>query len=135
VPLTRELAQNLTHRSDQELLAILASPDDWQPDVVAFAQAELERRSVPHEQIAERLAEVTEQLRLKAITPLTHSEMFLSAVCVLIGCIGIVVVAYQASRFNQDGYTLKARRAWQVYWITAAIVVGFAFAAAFAQKL
>ena len=125
MPVTPEVAQTLSQHSDQELQAILASPDDWQPDVVAFARGELERRSVPPEQVAKGTAEIAKHLRLKAILPPTPSETAVTVLCSFLGCIGIIIVAYRASRFKQAGYTLKARKTWQAFLITIAAGLGF----------
>ena len=40
----QEIEQGLTEKSDDELLAMLARPDDWQPNMVAAAKTQLERR-------------------------------------------------------------------------------------------
>ena len=125
MPVAPEVAQTLSQHSDLELQAILASPDDWQPDALAFARGELERRSVPPEQVAKGTADIAEKLRLKALLPPTSSETAVTVLCSLIGCISILIIAIRASRFEQAGYTLKARKTWQAFLVTIAVGLGF----------
>jgi hypothetical protein len=41
-----ELARQMAERRDEELLAMFASPDDWTPDALNAAKAELQQRNV-----------------------------------------------------------------------------------------
>lgn len=42
----RDLAQKMAEKSDQELLAMFASPDDWTPEALECAKAELRKRGI-----------------------------------------------------------------------------------------
>jgi hypothetical protein len=42
----RDLAQMMAKKSDQELLGMLASPDDWTAEALASARVELEKRGL-----------------------------------------------------------------------------------------
>ena len=47
------LVQKITQKTDDELLAMFESPDDWLPEALDSARAELHRRNIPTERIAE----------------------------------------------------------------------------------
>jgi ABC-type Fe3+-siderophore transport system permease subunit len=117
-----ELAKSLSEKSDQELIGILQSPTDWKPEVVDFARSELGRRSVSTARIEQTLAEKTkqkdEELQKRSSVPLTFWESFLS---VLFGAtltlFGLIFAGLQASRFNSEGYILKSKWTWRLYWL------------------
>jgi hypothetical protein len=43
---TQDAENNVVEKSNDELLAMLAHPDDWQPDMLGAARAQLQRRGV-----------------------------------------------------------------------------------------
>lgn len=112
------LAQSLSGKSDQELIGILANPADWRPEVVEFARAELEHRSTSGAQVDEKVAEITEGRKLRSDVPLSSQQCILPFVLGFVfGFLGFLFVWRRASRFEKEGYTLKAQKTWHLCWL------------------
>ena len=111
-----ELTKSLSEKSNQELFEILENPADWRPEVVEFARSELERRPISKAEIAQATPERGTQK--KAHEPLTFSESFLPVLLgALLGLLGAFLLWLLASHFKTDGYNLKYKRCWRLYWI------------------
>lgn len=130
------LAQSLGSKSEEELVGILVTPEDWRPEVVDFARAELERRSILGVEIERKLSEKAQQKGERAEVPLTRRESvgpFLLGF--FLGTLGFLITWPIASRFERRGYVLKARRCWRMCWyglgagIATLIVLGLIAAA------
>jgi len=120
-PIDTALAKSLAAKSDQELFSILESPADWRPEVLDFVRAELGRRSSSPAQIDQKLAESTqrknEEFKKRADVPLTFWETFFIALYGAgFGPVGLSLVWQQASQFMENGYVLKAKKSWQLFW-------------------
>ena len=117
-----ELAESLSSKSDQELIEILEHPADWRPEVVDFARSELGRRSVSPEQIEQKIAcdakQRAEEFQKRSYVPLTFWESVFTALYgACLGLFGLFFVWPQASRFKTDGYILKSKKSWRLYWM------------------
>jgi hypothetical protein len=118
----QELAESLSSKSDQELIGILERPADWKPEVVDFAHSELGRRSISPEQIEQKIAEDAKQkaeaFQKRSDVPLTFWESVFTALYGAgLGLFGLIFVWPQASRFKTEGYILKSRKSWRLYWM------------------
>ena len=132
-PIDSDLAKSLSEKSDQELIGILENPADWRPEVVDFARLELGRRSVSTAQIEQTLTEKTklkdEELQRRSSVPLTSWESVFTALYGAgLGLLGLLFVWPQASRFKSEGYILKSKKSWRLYWFAfgarlAAVVI------------
>ncbi len=61
MPNATDIAKNLSEKSDQELTSVLENPDDWLPQAVEFARAELARRGVSVKSIDQRIIAEAQQ--------------------------------------------------------------------------
>jgi hypothetical protein len=132
-----DLAKSLSEKSDSELIGILENSADWKPEVVDFARSELGRRSISTTQIDQKLADnaaqKAEELRKRSTEPLTFWETVFAAIDGgALGLFGLVFLWPQASRFKSDGYLLKSKKSWQLYWFAFGVritivllVIGF----------
>ena len=119
------LGRTQAEKTDQELIDILESPADWKPEVVDFARLELRRRSISPEQIEQKIAEDAKQraeaFQKRADVPLTFWESVFTALYGAgLGLFGLLFVWPRASRFKSDGYILKSRKSWRLYWMAFA---------------
>jgi hypothetical protein len=117
-----DLAKSFSEKSDQELIGILETPADWRPEIVDYVCAELGRRSISTAQIDQKLAENTkqkaEELQKRSIMPLTFWETFFAALDGgALGLFGLLFLWPQASRFKREGFLLKAKKSWRIYWL------------------
>jgi len=125
--LNPELIKSLSEKSDKELVGILESPDYWQPDVVEFARSELGRRSVPVEQIESKITEKAridvEELQKKAQLPLASRDVVWTVINGIIGLAGpgFFCQYWLASGFKNEGYLLKSKKSWRLFWLVFAI--------------
>lgn len=112
-----EVLESVSLKPDAELLAIIASPDDWVPAMIDRAHAELSRRGVEITRKPEvPIEQQIQQSHARSIQSITGGELFWTIVSGVIGLIGLTMQIPQASRFNRDGYFLKAQQSWRVYW-------------------
>jgi hypothetical protein len=121
-----DLAKSLSEKSVQELIDILEKPGDWMPEVVGFARSELGRRSISTTQIDQTLAEnakqKAEELKERSSEPLTFWEAFFAALDGgALGLFGLLFLWPQANRFKRDGFLLKAKKSWRIYWLAFGI--------------
>lgn len=128
-PIDPELARSLSEKPERELMGILENPDDWRPEVVDFARSELGRRSVSTAQIDQKLAEEArqraEQLGPEASEPLSFRASVLPVICgVVFGLLGLLLVWPQASHFKSEGYILKSKKSWSLYWTAFCVRLG-----------
>jgi len=116
---------SLSGKSDKELVGILQSPNYWQPAVVEFARSELARRSVPVEQIESKITEkvqiAAEELQKKAQVPLASGDVVWTVLNGIIGPPGLLLQYWLASRFKNEGYVLKSKKSWRLFWLVFAI--------------
>jgi hypothetical protein len=132
-----DLIRSLSDKSNQELIGILETPADWRPEIVEFARSELGRRSISAAQIDQNLTDKAkkkaEELQKKSTDPLSFWE---TASTVLygggLGLLGLLFVWPQTSRFEAEGYLLKSKKSWRIYWIAfgvrmAAVLLLIAF--------
>lgn len=137
--LNPELIKSLSEKTDKELIGILESPDYWQPEVVEFARSELARRSVPVEQIEGEITEKAkieaEELQKKAQVPLTSSDVVWTVINGIIGPMGpgLLLQFWLASGFKNEGYFLKSKKSWRLFWLVFAIA--FVLAVVFSTLL
>ena len=133
-PIDPELAKSLSEKPDQELMDILEKSADWKPEVVEFARAELNRRSVStveiEQKFADKVKQNNEELQKRSNVPLTFWESFFTILFGAgLGLFGLFFVWPQASRFKNDGYILKSKKSWRLYWfafgarLTVAIIL------------
>jgi hypothetical protein len=117
-----ELAESLSSKTDQELIGMLERPAEWRPEVVDFARSELGRRSFSPEQIEQKIAKNTmqqaEAFQKRSDVPLTFWESVFTALYGAgLGLFGLLFVWPQASQFKTEGYILKSRKSWRLYWL------------------
>jgi hypothetical protein len=117
-----DLVKSLSEKSDQELIGILDTPADWRPEVIDFVRSELGRRSISTSQIDQKLADNTrqrvEELQKKSIEPLSFWDTVFTALYGGgLGLFGLIFVWPQSSRFKSDGFVLKYKKSWQIYWL------------------
>jgi len=127
-PIGSDLEKSLSEKPDRDLVSILENPDDWKPEVVDFARLELGRRSVSLTQIDRTLAEKDkqkdEELQRRSIVPLTFWESFFAVLDgALLGLFGLLFIWPQASRFRANGYMLKSKKSWKLYWVAFGVRV------------
>lgn len=128
MPIGPDIAKSLSEKSDAELIAILENPTDWMPPVVEFVRSELARRSVSTAQIDQKLADDAkhdvEELQKRSTEPLSVWETFLAALYGGgLGLLGLLCVWHDTSRFKSDGYLLKTKRSWRIYWLAFSVRV------------
>ncbi len=105
---TNRFASAMTSRTDAELVAIVSGPvDDWEPDAVAAAHAEIARRDLGAERRAELEAEWAEEARL-ARAPLDRWMKGIAFVVGLAGVLGILVL-FLHRRFEKGREKRKAK--------------------------
>jgi hypothetical protein len=120
-PIDSDLAKSLSEKSDQELIGILERPADWKPEVVDFARSELGRRSISTAQIeqtlTEKMKQKDEEFQKRSSVPLTFWESVFTALYGAgLGLLGLFFVWPQTSRFKSEGYILKSKKSWRLYW-------------------
>ena len=119
------IAKNLSEKSDQDLIAIVANPADWMPPVVEFARSELGRRSISVDQINQMLAinakHESEEFQQKSNQALTAWEITWTALAGVLGLLGLIFVIPQSSRFTSNGFLRKAKQSWRIYWLVFGI--------------
>jgi vacuolar-type H+-ATPase subunit H len=70
------------------------------------------------QKLAEDRKQKAEELQKRLIEPLTFWESVFTALYGAgLGLFGLVFVWPQASRFKSDGYILKSRMSWRLYWM------------------
>ncbi len=115
------IEKGLSTKSDQELIAMLENPSDWMPFVLNLVRSELGRRSISPAQVDERIAikakQIAEDFQKRSTLPLTSWETIWTVLYGVIGLIGLFFVNSQASSFKTDGYLLKHRKSWRVFWL------------------
>ncbi|WP_156040478.1 hypothetical protein [Chondromyces apiculatus] len=107
--------------SDAELLDIVTKQrDDYVPEALAAADAELARRSLSPKQVAR----AEEDLGLKQRDKEQRASMPLGFgwKLVFLACPGLLTLMFAGS-FKADGYTRKYREAWQCTAIGLGIYV------------
>jgi hypothetical protein len=127
-----DLAKSLSEKSDQELIGILETPADWRPEVIDFSRSELARRSISTTQIDQKLAVNTkhtaEELQKRSIEPLTFWEKFFAALYGGgLGLIGLICVWHDTSRFKSEGFLLKSKKSWRLYWLAFGVRMAIVF--------
>jgi len=128
-----DLAGSLSEKSNEELIGILASPADWRPAVINVARSELGRRSISTAQVEQKLAEdakkKAEEFQKRSDVPLSFWDSVFTALCgAILGLFGLFFVWPLASRFRRDGYIMKSKKSWRLYWFAfcvrlAAVVI------------
>ncbi len=86
-------------------------------DITAPAQVAAQEQT--EKKFAEESRQITEAFQKRLCEPLTFWQT-VSAVLsgVGLGLLGILVEWHQASRFSSDGYDLKSKKTWELYWIS-----------------
>ena len=126
--LNPEVIKSLSQQSDKELVNILWNPDDWKPEVLEFVRTELARRSVSVEKVESKISEQAkidaEELHKRAQVPLTTSETVWTIIYGFIGPMGpgLIIQFFTASSFKKNGYFLKSKKSWRLFWLVFAIV-------------
>ena len=70
------------------------------------------------QKLAEEKKQKAEELQKRLIEPLTFWESVWTALFGAgLGLFGLVFVWPQASRFKKDGYILKSKKSWHLYWM------------------
>ena len=126
-PIDSNFAKSLSEKSDQELVGILENPADWRPEVIDFARSELARRAASPAQVVspaqteQKLEEDTkktdEERQKRSSLPLSFWEsVFTAFYGAGLGLLGLFFVWARSSRFKSNGYTLKSKKSWQLYW-------------------
>jgi hypothetical protein len=70
------------------------------------------------QKLAEERKQKAEELQKRPVEPLTFWESFWTALYGAgLGLLGLIFVWPQASRFKSEGYILKSRKSWQLYWM------------------
>jgi hypothetical protein len=131
VQLTEELRSSLTQKSDEELLAMLDTPEDWRPEVVDFARDELTHRSVDIDKQLAALPQHDPEVQRKATEPLSRWQFFWAIVagaCPLLP--GIILAWSEASRYKSEGFQSKSQQFWNICWTTFGAIYGTVFAVA-----
>jgi hypothetical protein len=128
MPIEPDIAKSLSEKSDAELIAILENPTDWMPPVVEFARSELARRSVSTEQITQTIdinaKQKADELQQRSVQPLSTWDKFFTVLYGgILGLIGLIFVGFQASRLKSDGYLLKSKTMWRIYFIAFGVRV------------
>jgi hypothetical protein len=67
----------------------------------------------------------TDEQAQRTIQPLSISEIIFTALAGVIGLIGLFFVIPQASRFKANGFLLKHRKTWQIYWLALGLKLAF----------
>lgn len=102
--------QELPSKTEAELYDILAHEADYLPEAVVAAEAEMNRRNLPHERISELKAAVqaeTAQEDAKAAEPLGWGMRIL-LFCLFAGLLAGILAAY----YEIKGYKRKAKDCW-----------------------
>jgi hypothetical protein len=104
----------------------LDNPADWRSEVVDFARSELGRRSISTAQIDQKHAanakQEAEELRKKSTERLTFWETVISALYGGgLGLFGLLFLWPQASRFKSEGFLLKSKKSWRIYWLALGV--------------
>jgi hypothetical protein len=127
---TASLADTVSKKSNQELLAMLAKPEDWVPKALELARAELTRRGVTADQVVQHVAEKRVALAERAGQPLPTEQKGLTVLCAIVGLVGLVYVWPKAVQYETEGFHLNARMTWRAYWMTFGIIWAVLFGAA-----
>ncbi len=114
--MTNRFAEAMATRTDEELIAIVTGPaDDWRPEALVAAKAELDRRGIP----VKRATAITERVKKKqrgARAPLDRwaKRLAFASGATFLGSVW-VLVAY--TRFTERGERRKAEELarWFVY--------------------
>jgi hypothetical protein len=122
-------AQAMTLRTDEELVAIVRAPaDEWEPEALDAAHAELEARRIPpelREQIHDEVAHVEEKARVPLQTP-AKAVSFAAGLFLLPG---LFVVLPLARRYRGRDEARKATDVlrWYVYGVAGALASSVAY--------
>ena len=115
---------------DVELVGIVeGSPDDWEPEALAAAHVEIQRRALSFE-VREAISNDVEVTTKKARAGLVRREKALAFGGGVFGLVPGIVALFMYSRFQRDGFHQKSRDLlrWFGYGIVAHLVAIFVFA-------
>jgi len=119
--MSNPFSNQMSDLTDAELLRVLDIRDDYQPEAIAAAEAELQSRNLAPEQIAKVQNELALLQRQQESLP-----MHLKVVYFLLP-FGIITWHY-ANKFKKEGYDKKYQSSWLMMKFGAAFYLGlFAF--------
>ena len=104
-------------RSTEELLEIISSKDEWNPEAVKQAKEELRKREVSDKEIthAKYIAKKTERIEMQK-----HAKESFSIIDFLLRPIKTVIEILFSWELKKEGYTKKAT---QQKWIIVGILI------------
>jgi len=60
----------------------------------------------------------------RSVQPLSVFEIIFTALYGVIGVIGFIFIIQQASGFKKDGFLIKHRKSWQIFWLAFGLHLG-----------
>ena len=124
----QDFSKVMADQSDIQLLDILASPDEYNPDAIKAAHEELRRRNLSSEKMSS-LQVLAEQARSISEHALPWPMRGLAFLLALTTIPGIILVGFVQARYNKQGYARKSKELaiWFgfgfVFWIIAGFLV------------
>jgi hypothetical protein len=65
---------------------------------------------------------LSEKTKMRADEPLTFLEAFFAGLYGgVLGLLGLIVIWADTSRFKKEGFLLKSKKTWRIYWIAYGI--------------
>jgi hypothetical protein len=116
----------LPQRTNEELYDMLAHADDYLPEALEAARAELGKRNLSPERVA-NLESVSQQNRSneqhkadESLGWIVRILMFLSSMTIFLAMLGLAIMP---SRYQSRGYTKKAKQCWTCWGVGLAFWV------------
>jgi hypothetical protein len=134
--LHEQVKEHISQLSDEDLAEYVeASPNQYEPEALAFAHFELERRNIDSTRAAVLHAEAKTHVATKAVEasaaemlPLTVEQKVWSFIggCFIGSLIALLLLLFAWTRFRQRGEYLRASQMWRfvLFGVGFMILVG-----------
>ena len=119
-----DFQKSLAGKTEEELYAVVAEPQDYLPEALEAVQAELRRRDLPKE----RVMQVQSTLEAKRAEATRIAEMPLAGEMRLLIFLGMCATIWLPLYYQATGYKRKASESWKwlfyafLFWIGLGIL-------------
>jgi hypothetical protein len=118
MPLPRDFEKTLAERTDEQLCDMLAHAGDYQPEAVAAARAEMQRRNLTPTQVTELDAH-SQAIRAHEQDSAQRPLGWVGRITIFIlafSLVSIAITAFVAEAFRNRGFTRKHKECWTWTW-------------------
>ena len=126
-----DFQKSLVGKTDEELYAVLAEPQDYLPEALDAVQAELRHRDLPNE----RVTQVQSTIEAKRAEATRIAEMPLAGTMRLLIFLGICATIWLPLYYRATGYKRKASERWKWLFYAVLFWTGLGILAAIVNRL